>query len=171
MHLRTLGHDSLAQISSKAKEFRIFGRVLRLLETMACSDSVTCRTTIALADELYSLFQEWKMRSGSNGADPRMYLLVDFVIDESSCPDAVVGALVLWSSSNDCGELLFPRLRALLCRGLHHAALKGELSGTLLRLRHARSTFTEHVLSDEKGSKSTGGIWESMATGILAIDK
>ena len=173
-HLRKLGRDSLEQISNKTKEssgFRVFRRVLHLLEKMACSDSVICRPTVGLADELYTLFQEWKMQSGSKGDDPRMYLLVDFVIDESSCPEDVVRALVLWSSSNDCGELLFSRLRALLRRGIHYAALKGELSGTLLRLRHARSAFTELVLSDEKRPELTGGIWESMETGRLAIDK
>jgi hypothetical protein len=174
-HLRKLGCDSLVQILNKATKstgFWILGRVMNLLEKMGHSDSMVCRACIAPADELYILFQEWKIQSGSNGDDSKMYFLIDFVIDKSNCPEEVVRALLLWSTSNDCGELLLPRLRALLCKGVHFAGLKGELSGTLLRLRHARSTFTELVLSDN-GTRSvvTDGTWEAMGAGTLAIDK
>eukprot|EP00539_Tryblionella_compressa_P006020 CAMPEP_0178771836 /NCGR_PEP_ID=MMETSP0744-20121128/22176_1 /TAXON_ID=913974 /ORGANISM="Nitzschia punctata, Strain CCMP561" /LENGTH=136 /DNA_ID=CAMNT_0020428383 /DNA_START=152 /DNA_END=559 /DNA_ORIENTATION=- len=136
---------------------------------MTASAFRVCRRSIVVADELYTLFQKWKIQSGSNGDDSRMYLLIDFIINESSAPENVLRALVHWSSSNDCGDLLIPRLKSLLRRGVHYAALKGELSGTLLRLKHARTTFTELVLkpSDGKESKSAGGIWDRMATGDL----
>lgn len=174
--LRKLGSEALVSISNIAKEstgFRVLGRVLKLMEKMAISDSIICRSTVVVPDELYTLFQKWKMQSGSSGQDSKMYLLVDFVIDESSSPADVFRALVHWSSSNDCGDLIFPRLRALLKRGVHFAALKGELSGTLLRLRHARGKFTELNLTSpgERYPKKGVGIWETMATGDLSIDK
>lgn len=160
--------------SQEATGFRVLKRVLYLFEKMASSESPVCRRSIVVADELYTVFQQWKIQSGSKGDDSKMYLVVDYVISESSAPENVLQALVLWSSSNDCGDLLFPRLKSLLRRGVHYAALKGELSGTLLRLKHARTTFTELVLtpySDGRSSKSTGKIWDRMATGNLSIDK
>jgi hypothetical protein len=174
--LRKLGSDALVSVSATSKEstgFRILGRVLKLFEMMATCDSIICRDSLVVSDELYHLFQNWKIQSGSSGDDPKMYLLIDFVIDESSSPADVFRSLVLWSSSNDCGNLLFPRLRALLRRGVHFAALKGELSGTLLRLRHARGTFKELNLTSpgERHIKKGTGIWEAMATADLSIDK
>jgi hypothetical protein len=159
--------------SKEATGFRVLKRVLYLFEKMASSESPVCRRSIVVANELYTVFQQWKIQSGSKGNDSKMYLVVDYVINESSAPENVLQALVLWSSSNDCGDLLFPRLKSLLRRGVHHAALKGDLSGTLLRLKHARNTFTELVLTPSNGSssKSTGKIWDRMATGTLSIDK
>jgi hypothetical protein len=146
---------------------------LALFEKMAGSESATCRKSIVLANEFYSLFQRWKIQSGSNEDDSRMYCVIDFIINESSSPDDVVHALVLWSFSNNCGDNLYSRLRALLRRGVHYAALKGELSGTLLRLKHARTSFTEFALTPTGGKTSnrSGGIWGSMSTGDLSIDK
>lgn len=174
--LRKLGSDALISISHSSKEstgFRILSRVLKLFEKMTNSDSIICRDSLKISDELYALFQKWKIQSGSIGDDSKMYLLIDFVIGESSSPQDVFRALVLWSSSNDCGNLLFPRLRALLRRGVHFAAVKGELSGTLLRLRHARGTFKELHLSPPGASniQNGSGIWEAMATAKLSIDK
>lgn len=175
LELRKLGNDATA--SKQSTGFRLLGRVLKLFEKMANSRSAICRSSIVVANELYALFQKWKIHSGSSGDDSTMYLLIDFVISESSSPSDVVRALVLWSSSNNCGSLLFPRLRKLLCLGVHRAALNGELSGTLLRLRHARGMFKELNLveststSGNRSSKDGVGIWESMATGGLSIDK
>jgi hypothetical protein len=174
--LRKLGTDALISISKASKEsigFRVLGRVIKLLEKMASSDSMICRNSLMISDELYTLFEKWKMQSGSSGRDGKMYLLIDFVIDESSSPGDVFRSLILWSSSNDCGDLLFPRLRALLRRGVHSAALKGELSGALLRLRHARGKFKELTLTSPGGRhpKQGAGIWDAMATGDLSIDK
>jgi hypothetical protein len=175
-HLRKICNDCLTMISDPSKEatgFRVLKRVLYLFEKMASSESPVCRRSIVVADELYTVFQQWKIQSGYKGDDSKMYLVVDYVINESSAPENVLQALVLWSSSNDCGDLLFPRLKSLLRRGVHYAALKGDLSGTLLRLKHARTTFTELVLtpSDGRSSKSTDKIWDRMATGTLSIDK
>ena len=168
--LRKLGNDSLVNISNESKVssgFRILGRVLRSLERMARSDSAVCRSSIDLSSKLFKFFQEWKIQSRSKGNDSKMYLLIDFVIDESTCPEDVCLALILWSSSNDCGEMLLPRLRSLLRKGVHYS--EGELSGTLLRLRQARSTFTELV--DGERSNVKDGVWEAMSAGTLTIDK
>lgn len=174
--LRKIGVESLATITNPATEamgFRVLRRVLKLFERMATSDSMTCRKSIVASDELYTIFQDWKIQSGSGGDDSKMYIIIDFVVDESSAPGDVLQALMNWSSSNETGESLFPRLRSLLRRGVHYAALTGELSGTLLRLKRARNTFTELVLSpdDRTNAKSSSGIWDRMATGDLAMDK
>ncbi|KAG7346813.1 hypothetical protein IV203_005882 [Nitzschia inconspicua] len=176
--LRKLGNEALKIMSYASNEstgFRILGRILKLLEKMASSDSIICRDSLVVSDELFSLFQKWKKQVRTSGDDEKIYLLIDFVIDESSAPEHVFRALALWSSSNSCGDLLFPRLRSLLRRGVHFAALKGELSGTLLRLRHARGTFKELNMQtltvSSRHTKNGVGIWEDMATANLSIDK
>jgi hypothetical protein len=175
--LRKLSIEALMSISKESKQsigFRVLGRVLKLLEKMANSDSMICRSLLVVSEELYTLFQKWRMQSGSSGRDAKMYLLIDFVIDQSSSPNDVFHSLVRWSSSNDCGDLIFPRLRALLRRGVHFAAVEGELSGALLRLRHARGKFKELTVTNPGGDrhhKKGVGIWDAMATGDLSIDK
>jgi hypothetical protein len=153
--------------------FRVLRRVLKLFEKMSTNESLVCRKSIVASDELNTIFQDWKIQSGSSGDDEKMYLVIDFVVAESSEPGDVLQALMLWASSNETGESLCPRLRSLLRRGVHYAALNGELSGTLLRLKRARTTFTELVLSpvDDANAKSSSGIWDRMATGDLSMDK
>ena len=116
---------------------------LAIFEKMASNDSLIGRRSIIVADELFTLLQQWKIQTESNGDDPKMFVLVDFVIKESSRPADVIRALILWSSSNQFGDSLLPRLEDLLCRGIHFSTLNGELSGTLLRLKHARTMFKE----------------------------
>jgi len=163
--------------SKEAKGFQTLRQVLKLFEKMASNDSLICRKTIIVADELFNLFQQWKIQTKSNGNDPKMLLLIDFVIGESTRPVDVIRALILWSSSNEFGNSQLPRLEDLLCRGIHFSTINGELSGTLLRLKHARITFKElastSVAQQEKKMKSssTRGIWECMATGNLSINK
>jgi hypothetical protein len=178
--LRRIGGISVVASSyalEETKGFQTLRRVLKLFEKMASNDSLICRRSIIVADELFTLLQQWKIQTESNGDDPKMFVLVDFVIKESTRPADVIRALILWSSSNQFGDSLLPRLEDLLCRGIHFSTLSGELSGTLLRLKHARTMFKElasiPVDQQEKKMKSstTRGIWESMATGNLSIDK
>jgi len=163
--------------SKEAKVFQTLRQVLKLFEKMASNDSLICRKSIIVADELFNLFQQWKIQTKSNGDDPKMFLLIDFVIGESTRPVDVIRALILWSSSNEFGNSQLPRLEDLLCRGIHFSTTNGELSGTLLRLKHARIPFKElastSVAQQEKKMKSssTRRIWECMATGNLSIDK
>jgi len=163
--------------SKEAKGFQTLRQVLKLFEKMASNDSLICRKSIIVADELFNLFQQWKIRTKSNGDDPKMFLLIDFVNEESSRPVDAIRALILWSSSNEFGNSLLPRLEDILCRGIHFSTLDGELSGTLLRLKQARRTFEEltstSVEQQEKKMKSstTRGIWERMSTGNVSIDK
>ena len=106
-----------------------------------------------------------------------MFLLVDFLIQESSRPIDVIRALLLWSSSNCFGDLFLSRLEDILRRGIHFSTLNGELSGTLLRLKHARILFKELApvsLVQRRGKRTSAtpnGIWERMATGDLSIEK
>jgi hypothetical protein len=106
--------------------------------------------------------------------DSAILTLIDFLSKESA-PGDVLRALVIWSSSHEVGDAMFARLDALLCRGVQ-VALKSELSGSLLRLRHARRTYTDGnrlALSSEQGdmSKTSVGIWRQMSIGALSIDK
>lgn len=174
--IRKIGVESLATIANPATEsmgFRILRRVVKLFERMSTSGSLVCRKAIVLSDELCTIFKEWKIRSGCNGEDPKTYLIIDFVINECSAPEEVLRALTILASPNDTIEALVPRLRSLLRRGVHYAALNGEMSGTLLQLKRARTTFSELVLSSDDGarSQSSYGIWQRMATGDLAMDK
>jgi hypothetical protein len=177
--IRYIGGEALSTTSNPAKEtmgFQILRRVLKLFERMSTSESLICRNTIVVSDEFCTLFNEWKIRSGATGDDSKMYLMIDFVINECSAPEEVLRAIMVWASTNYTSEALVPRLRSLLRRGVHYAAINGELSGTLLRLKRARTTFSELIVSsssDENGThtKSSYGIWERMATGDLAMDK
>lgn len=101
-----------------------------------------------------------------------MYEFIDFVIDVSTEPANVVRALSLWSSEHG-GDSLLPRLEQLLRRGIHFAVLHGELSGTLLRLKHARTAFKDLDLNRDQAvqTKDTASIWESMGKGNASIEK
>ena len=175
--LRRIGGFSLVICSDASKQtsgFETLRRVLKLFEKMTSNNSLICRKSIIVADELFTLFQQWKIQTGSNGDDPKMYILLDFVIEVSSAPADVIRALLLCSSSNQFKNSFLSRLEDLLCRGVRFAALNGELSGTLLRLKHARTTFKELVVTPEdqqEKTRSSGGIWDRMATGNLSIDK
>lgn len=170
-----MGALTLAQNSEKeVSRFRILKRVLRLFHQMSTSDSPHCSSSITVADELYTFMQEWKTLTGSNGDDLIMLNLIDFIVN-GSAPGDVLRALVLWSSSNEVGNSLYPRLDTLLRRGVQ-AALKSELSGSLLRLKHARLNYTDEnrpALSAELSqvAKTTSGIWRQMAVGDLSVDK
>uniref|UniRef100_A0A7S4AQ97 Uncharacterized protein n=1 Tax=Pseudo-nitzschia australis TaxID=44445 RepID=A0A7S4AQ97_9STRA len=188
--LRNIGGIALVFCSDPSKEtkgFETLRRIFGLFEKMATNrSSSVCRNSITIPDELFALFQQWKIQTGSNGDDPKMYLLIDFAIEVSSVPGDVVRALLLWSAASknhhhhQFGGSLCSRLEDLLCRGIHFAALNGELSGTRLRLRYARTTFRElgsdSSTREGRGSgdntkSQTAGIWETMATGNLPIEK
>lgn len=142
---------------------------------MACNPCDVRQKSISIPDELFSLFEQWKIITGSNGDDPKMYFLVDFVIKVSQAPGDVIRALLLWSAVNPVGSSLYSRIEDLLCRGIHFAALNGELSGTLFRLKYARETLKVQAEnrdhSIESKTSATTGIWERMATGDLLIEK
>jgi hypothetical protein len=176
--LRRIGMGALALAQNYSVQqdsgFRKLKRVLRLFHQMSTSDSPSCRTSLTVANELYTFLQEWKHLTGSNGDDSAMLNLIDFIINESA-PGDVLRALVLWSSSNEVGDSLFPRLDTLLRRGVH-TALRSELSGSLLRLKHARLNYTDEnkpALSSERSqvARTTSGIWRQMAVGDLSVDK
>jgi hypothetical protein len=177
------------ELEKQVAGFRTLKRVLRLFQQMSISESKHCRESIVVAEELYAFLQEWertdsaihivigflsKRITGSSGDDSAILTLIDFLSKESA-PGDVLRALVIWSSSHKVGDAMFARLDALLRRGVQ-VALKSELSGSLLRLRHARRTYTDDnrlALSSEQGdvSKTSVGIWRQMAIGALSIDK
>ncbi|VEU39947.1 unnamed protein product [Pseudo-nitzschia multistriata] len=179
--LRTIGGTALASCSDTSKDTTLFEGLIRplsLFEKMSTNQCSICQRSINLPEELFTLFNQWKVQTGSNGDDPKMYLLIDFVVESSKVPGNVIRALILWSGSNKIGCSLYSRVERLLCRGIHFAASNGELSGTLLRLKNARATFrelddpiTRHDSSGEKTKPSPVGIWGSMAEGALTIEK
>ena len=101
-----------------------------------------------------------------------MYQLIDFAIDVSTEPAYMMKALLLWSVDHD-GDSLLIRLEDLLGRGIYFAVLHGELSGTLLRLKKARTAFEELDLNRDQAvqTKDAVSIWESMGKGKALIEK
>ena len=176
--LREIGAASLALCSDPSKQtagFETLKKVLKLFEKMSSSDSLVCRNSINVSDELLTLFQKWKIESRSNGDDRKMYLLIDFVIDVSSVPADVIKALLLWSPNHD-GKFIFSRVENLLRRGVHFAVFNCELSGTLLRLNYARTTFEglDSIDTDTGRRGDTTNmnrIWDRMGTGDVSINK
>ena len=173
--LRRIGSVSLVLCSNASKEtmgFDTLRRVLKLFEKMSTNHSLPRRNFMNIPDELFTLFQQWKTQKGSSGDDADMFHLIDFVIDASSIPADVIKALLLWSSSHN-GNSLFSRLEDLLRRGIHFAVLNGEFSGTLLRLKHARTTFKELDSSHDQAVQTDNAvsIWERMGQGIVPIEK
>jgi hypothetical protein len=146
--------------------------VLKLFEKMSTNHFLLRRNFINIPDEIFTLFQQWKIQKGSSGDDADMFHLIDFVMDVSSIPADVIKALLLWSFSHN-GNSLFSRLEDLLRCGIHFAVLNGEFSGTLLRLKHARTTFKELDSShDQAGQRNDDvSIWERMGQGIVSIEK
>ena len=134
----------------------------------------TCRQSIVVAEEIHTLLVEWESLLEQENRDSQVLVLIDFLVKESS-PRDVLSSLVLWSSSREVGDLLYSRIDALLHRGVEHA-LRQELSGSLLRLKHAREGFTVEnrdvlgpVLKTPK--KVETSIWRKLSVGSLAIDK
>lgn len=165
---------SIVHCSDKSKEtvaFKRLRRVLHLFEKMSTNNRLIYRNLIIVSDELLTLFEQWKKQNGS-GDDRDIYILIDFVINVSSLPVEVMKALMLFISIHK--NSIFSRLEGLLCRGIQFAVLNGELSGTLLRLKHARTTFKElgsNFDKKERQAKETLSIWERMGKGNLSVDK
>lgn len=167
-----LAHGTENQLAG----FKNLKRVLRLFQQMATSSTRSCRESVVVGDELYAFLKEWKRISDSDVDDSAFLGFVDFLSTEST-PGDVLHALVLWSASNDLGDDLFSQLDSLLRRGVH-VALKSELSGSLLRLKHARSHYTEENKVDlskdnTEAARTPDGtsIWRQMEAGSLSIDK
>ena len=169
--LRKIGRVSIglcSNPSTKSLGFETLQRVLTLFEKISEENSLS----INVPDEIYSLLQQWKSRTASSGDDATMYELIDFVIDASTEPANVIKALSLWCKDHGDDSLL-PRLEHLLRRGIHFAVIHGELSGTLLRLKHARTAFDDRDLNRDQAlqTKDTASIWESMGKGNASIEK
>lgn len=121
------------------------------------------------------MLDAWEAKSTSEDSVADVLILIDFMINESA-PHDVLSALELWRSSPQMGSALFSRLDLLLRRGVQ-VALKGELSGSLLRLKYLRRSYmhdnrpltgrrttTESQNDDQK-------IWKQMSLGTLTLDK
>jgi hypothetical protein len=146
-------------------------RILRLFTLMATSESSICRQSIVVSDELHAFMLHWM---GDTSDELKICSLVDFFVAESA-PGDVLRAFVCWSNSHELGSAVFYRLHNILRRGVHDALQSG-LSGSLLRLKHARRMFEEEddSLAAEEPidfvSKSDG-LWRRMSAGGLSIDK
>lgn len=177
-YLREIGMEglSLAWESRQAgSDFHMLKRVLRAFHQMSSSNLRVCSESIDVPEELVAMLEEWERKSTCNDPLSDVFILVDFMINESA-PIDVLSALVLWSSSHKLGSDVFSRLDSLLRRGVQFA-LKGELSGSLLRLKYMRRGYTEDnktlTLSDDNtfDNHSDGEIWKRMSLGALTIDK
>jgi len=173
--LRRICSASLVLSSNASTEtmgFEIMQRVLILFEKMSTNNSLLCRNSINIPDELFTLFQHWEIQQGLAGDGANMYHLIDFVINGPSVPADVIRALLLRCSSH-YGNSLFSRLEDILRRGIHFSLVTGEFSVTLLRLKYARTTYKELDSSQDNQPRQTKnvGIWESLGKGNGSIDK
>lgn len=173
-----IGVEGLAlawESREKGSGFTTFKRVLRAFNQMSQSDFNSCRDSIDVPHELLTMLEEWNRKISPKDALADLLILVDFMIQESA-PIDVLSTLVLWSKSNELGPALFGRLDHMLRRGVQ-VALKSELSGSLLRLKHMRRGYTEDNRplmqgeSKKDNNSETGGIWKRMSLGTLTIDK
>ncbi len=156
-------------------DFHMLKRVLRSFHQMSSSNFRSCSEAINVPQELGAMLEAWERKIDCEDSASALLILVDFMIIESA-PLDILDALVDWSSSHDFGADLFSRLDSLLRRGVH-VALKGELSGSLLRLKYMRRGYTEDnkplTSSEDNANKSPelGEIWKRMSLGTLSIDK
>ena len=175
--LRHLGLEALRLAKNTTTEkigFHALKRVLLLFQRMSDNIIQTCRQSIVVAEEIHTLLMEWESFLEQENRDSQMLVLIDFLVKESS-PRDVLSSLVLWSSSHDVGDLLYSRIDAFLHRGVERA-LRQEVSGSLLRLKHAREGLTDEnrvalgpVLKIT--TKPETSIWGKLSVGSLAIDK
>ena len=174
--LRKIRGTALHLCSNESDEtvgFEILRRISALFEKMSTSNFHLWQDSIDLPSEIFNLFEQWKIQGGSSGDDAKMYHLIDFIITVSSVPPDVIDALFLWSSNN-FGNSLLSRLENLLCRGIYFSLLKGDYSGTLLRLKEARKSFNEldsNQNNEEKQTKNAVSIWMSLGNGLMSIEK
>jgi hypothetical protein len=175
-HLREIALDALvAARSSETTElgFQTLKRVVRLFHKMSTTTSSYSRNSIVVADELHTLLLRWNDDPKGTVVDTLALDLIDFFVAESA-PSDVLHALLLWSDSIDLGLSVFPRLHEILRRGMN-SSLQTELSGSLLRLKYARLTLNDNdSMAEQERDTSVlarPGIWKTMSTGSLPIDK
>lgn len=160
---------------SDGSNFHMLKRVLRALHQMSTSSFRSCKESINVPEELVSMLEAWETKSTSEDSVADVLILIDFMINESA-PNDVLNALVLWRSSPQMGSASFSTLDLLLRRGVQ-VALKGELSGSLLRLKYLRRSYMHNNTPETKGHTITEGqqdngkIWKQMSLGTLSIDK
>ena len=174
-NLKVIGSGALSIATRETEQdagFRILKRVLRLFNQMSSSDSSSCRESIIVANELFLFLQEWKEKVHALADDEKMFILIDYIITESS-PSDVFPALVEWSSVYQVGDSLLPRLNTLIRQGVHVALQSGKPS--LFQLQQARRTYSQEnkILSSGKyeTENSEDGIWKRMSKGYLSINK
>ena len=145
--------------------------VLYLYTKVATSNNRRCRQAINVADELFCLLQHWSAAEELSNDQSRVLSLIEFFIEESA-PKDVLQALELWCSTRELGVSVFALLNDVLLSGVN-AALNTELSGSLLKLKHARISFEgQEVTRTNSYQLAPGnGIWRQMAAGRLPIDK
>ena len=157
--LENIGIDALktCRESTGDVNLSLVRRVLQLFDKISRGSS---GPMVAVADKLHAFLKHWASDA-----------LLDIIIEESS-PADVLSALASWSrEERELGPSLYSRLNQLLSKGVDNA-LQHELSGSLLRLKHARGDFKEPVPPPSpRSSLGASGIWDRMATGTLSIDK
>jgi len=170
--LREIGFESLNSALDKDQEQEGFKKLKRVVGLF---NQIPADGTISVSDELYALLQEWKVKSKSTGTDPQMFKLIDFLVEESN-PAHVLQMLEGWSKHHAFGNKLSSPLQMLLRKGVD-VSLQKELSGSLLRMKHARKTYTDdnaalmQELLQQQEEQPTEDIWRNMSMGKLSIDK
>ncbi|KAL3943392.1 MAG: hypothetical protein SGBAC_002558 [Bacillariaceae sp.] len=173
--LKALDASSTENGTAESNGFKLLKRVLKLFQDMSSNEVEKCRDTITVSDELYSLFQYWKVQGNLEANDAQMLKLLDFVIGQSA-PEDVLKALGKWTLeySKVDSSLHSRRVEDLLQRGVKVAMKSGQPS--LFRLQQARQGYSEEnqaLLATDYGiqDKVEGDIWNRLETGRLRIEK
>ncbi|CAJ1969124.1 unnamed protein product [Cylindrotheca closterium] len=171
--LKALNAASTENGTEESNGFKLLKRVLKLFQDMSSSEIENCRDAITVSDELYSLFEHWKVKDDLKGNDAQMLKLLDFVIGQSA-PEDVLKALARWTLEYLVDDSsMHSRLEELLKRGVEVAMKSGEPS--LFRLQQARQGYSEEnqvlVAVNVIEDKVQPGIWSRLETGDLRLEK
>jgi hypothetical protein len=104
-------------------------------------------------------------------SDGKVLTFLQFLIDEA-IPDDVLKSLAIGETSPLNQPELLPLIKKILIRG---ALLGTEMSSSLLRIRRARQRLQQPESSPTNAHNTDKipkcGIWTSMATGVLTVEK
>lgn len=161
--LRKMAKDAL-HLDENALDDIILRKIFGLFEKMASSKSPACRESVDVSGELFSLLQSCKNDEQSPSEAELSFISL---LAHHITPQYAFQALALWSKEYSSSTFVIPFLHVLLQRGTHHGITR-EISGTLLRIRHARG---QSQVREVDAFESDTNVWRRMFDGSVTIAK
>jgi hypothetical protein len=168
--LRALGREALIETAGSLKpalDEQRLRQVFYLYDKMSTSKSSQCRESISVAEELHIL-----LMLCSKAKDAKLeYGFIDLLAHKASPADALQ-TFALWSEEFASPGESVPALHTLIQRGAQFG-IKTELSGSLLRVNHARQRRGRSPERRPGGSveRIEGNVWRRMFEGSVPVDK